>query len=241
MPLKNLLFVSLLIATLLIFPYTFGQFLKVGLLLGEPYTYWSSTKLSGIEYDIWQVIGVELNMNVEFYVLPFSVLDASLVPKLGLDVIAGGIHVTDERKKVFKFTQPYINSGLAIVLRKDVKWDGDIEKITFGVKKGATGEKIVQDWVKSGKKVKYSTFVSNEEVVTNLLIKKIDGAFFDYISALYLSKKYGFQVHKDLIYSINIGAVVLNSSLEKKLNDAISKLESNGTIKRILASYIGAF
>jgi ABC-type amino acid transport substrate-binding protein len=77
--------------------------------------------------------------------------------------------------------------------------------------------------------------------VTNLLIKKIDGAFFDYISALYLSKKYGFQVHKDLIYSINIGAVVLNSSLEKKLNDAISKLESNGTIKRILGSYIGAF
>jgi len=44
-----------------------------------------------------------------------------------------------------------------------------------------------------------------------------------------------------LIYSINIGAVVLNISLEKKLNDAISKLESVGTIKRILASYIGAF
>jgi polar amino acid transport system substrate-binding protein len=241
MPVRNLLFVSLLIAILLIFPYTFGQFLKVGLLLGEPYAYWSSTKLSGIEYDIWRVIGVELNMNVEFYVLPFSVLDVSLVPKLGLDVIAGGIHMTDERKKVFKFTQPYINSGLAIVLRKDVKWDGDIEKITFGVKKGATGEKIVQDWIKSGKKVKYSTFVSNEEIVTNLLIKKIDGAFFDYINAMYLSKKYGFQVHKDLIYSINIGAVVLNSSLEKKLNDAISKLESDGTIKRILASYIGAF
>jgi len=241
MPARNLLFVSLLISTLLIFPYTFGQFLKVGLLLGEPYAYWSSTKLSGIEYDIWRVIGVELNMNVEFYVLPFSVLDVSLAPKLGLDVIAGGIHMTDERKKVFKFTQPYINSGLAIVIRKDVKWDGDIEKITFGVKKGATGEKIVQDWVKSGKKIKYSTFVSNEEIVTNLLIKKIDGAFFDYINALYLSKKYGFQVHKDLIYSINIGAVVLNISLEKKLNDAISKLESVGTIKRILASYIGAF
>jgi len=231
----------LLLAILLISIYTFGQFLKIGLLLGEPYAYWLSTKLSGIEYDIWRAIGTELNMQVEFYVLPFSVLDAAVLPKLGLDVIAGGIHMTDERKKVFKFTQPYINSGLAIVLRKDIKWDGDIEKITFGVKKGSTGERIVRDWVKSGKKIKYSTFVSNEEIVINLLIKKIDGAFFDYINALYLSKKYGFQVHKDLIYSTNIGAVLLNSSLEKKLNDAISKLISNGTIKRILTSYVGSF
>jgi len=69
-------------------------------------------------------------------------------------------------------------------------------KITFGVKKGATGEKIVQDWVKSGKKIKYSTFVSNEEIVTNLLIKKIDGAFFDYINALYLSKNMGSRFTK---------------------------------------------
>ncbi|AFG34373.1 periplasmic component of amino acid ABC-type transporter/signal transduction system [Fervidobacterium pennivorans DSM 9078] len=240
MTIKNAVAI-LLLAILLISIYTFGQFLKIGLLLGEPYAYWLSIKLSGIEYDIWRAIGTELNMQVEFYVLPFSVLDAAVLPKLGLDVIAGGIHMTDERKKVFKFTQPYINSGLAIVLRKDIKWDGDIEKITFGVKKGSTGERIVRDWVKSGKKIKYSTFVSNEEIVINLLIKKIDGAFFDYINALYLSKKYGFQVHKDLIYSTNIGAVLLNSSLEKKLNDAISKLVSNGTIQRILTSYVGSF
>ncbi|WP_372589337.1 ABC transporter substrate-binding protein [Fervidobacterium pennivorans subsp. shakshaketiis] len=240
MTIKNAVAI-LLLAILLISIYTFGQFLKIGLLLGEPYAYWLSIKLSGIEYDIWRAIGTELNMQVEFYVLPFSVLDAAVLPKLGLDVIAGGIHMTDERKKVFEFTQPYINSGLAIVLRKDIKWDGDIEKITFGVKKGSTGERIVRDWVKSGKKIKYSTFVSNEEIVINLLIKKIDGAFFDYINALYLSKKYGFQVHKDLIYSTNIGAVLLNSSLEKKLNDAISKLVSNGTIQRILTSYVGSF
>lgn len=240
MTIKNAVAI-LLLAILLISIYTFGQFLKIGLLLGEPYAYWLSIKLSGIEYDIWRAIGTELNMQVEFYVLPFSVLDAAVLPKLGLDVIARGIHMTDERKKVFKFTQPYINSGLAIVLRKDIKWDGDIEKITFGVKKGSTGERIVRDWVKSGKKIKYSTFVSNEEIVINLLIKKIDGAFFDYINALYLSKKYGFQVHKDLIYSTNIGAVLLNSSLEKKLNDAISKLVSNGTIQRILTSYVGSF
>ncbi|QIV77726.1 substrate-binding periplasmic protein [Fervidobacterium pennivorans] len=240
MTIKNAVAI-LLLAILLISIYTFGQFLKIGLLLGEPYAYWLSIKLSGIEYDIWRAIGTELNMQVEFYVLPFSVLDAAVLPKLGLNVIAGGIHMTDERKKVFEFTQPYINSGLAIVLRKDIKWDGDIEKITFGVKKGSTGERIVRDWVKSGKKIKYSTFVSNEEIVINLLIKKIDGAFFDYINALYLSKKYGFQVHKDLIYSTNIGAVLLNSSLEKKLNDAISKLVSNGTIQRILTSYVGSF
>ncbi|AMW33642.2 ABC transporter substrate-binding protein [Fervidobacterium islandicum] len=219
----------------------FCQFLKVGLLLGEPYAFWVSNKLSGIEFDLWHAIGDELGLQVEFYVLPFAALDNAILPKLGLDVVAGGIHMTEERKKTFKFTQPYITSGLAIVVRSEIKWDGNVEKITFGVKKGATGEKIVQEWIKSGKKVKYTSFVSNEEIVTNLLIKKIDGAFFDYINALYLSNKYGFHVHKDLIYTISVGAVILNNSLEKRLNEAIAKLVTNGTVRRIVVSYVGSY
>ncbi|WP_448376747.1 transporter substrate-binding domain-containing protein [Fervidobacterium sp.] len=149
-----------------------SQFLKVGLLLGTPYAFWQGEKLVGIDYELFKLVAKEMGMQVEFYLLPFSVLDPVTLPKLGLDIIAGGIHMTEERKKQFNFSDSYLKSRLAIILRKDLTWDGNVEKITFGVKKGATAEKIIQEWMKSGKKISYMTIVSNQEIITNPLIKK---------------------------------------------------------------------
>ncbi|WP_448374416.1 ABC transporter substrate-binding protein [Fervidobacterium sp.] len=218
-----------------------SQFLKVGLLLGTPYAFWQGEKLVGIDYELFKLVAKEMGMQVEFYLLPFSVLDPVTLPKLGLDIIACGIHMTEERKKQFNFSDSYLKSGLAIILRKDLTWDGNVEKITFGVKKGATAEKIIQDWIKSGKKISYMTIVSNEEIITNLLIKKIDAAFFDYINALYLSRMYGLVVHKELVYSVDIGAVISNTTLKDSINSAIKKLIKTDEIRRIVTSYVGKY
>lgn len=238
---RKILAVTCLVLILITSSTFFGQFLKVGLLLGSPYAFWQGEKLVGIDYDIWKSVAQELRMQIEFYILPFSILDPNITPKLGLDVIAGGIHMADERKNDFIFGEPYLKSGLAIVLRKDLSWNGDVQKITFGVKKGATGEKVIQGWIKKGKKVPYKKFVSNEEIITNLLIKKIDAAFFDYLNALYLSQMYGLTVYKDLVYSVDVGFVVLNQQLKESLNKATKKMIHNNKIKKIVSSYVGKY
>jgi len=233
--------VVIIVLSVLFNTFGFTQFLKVGLLLGTPYAFWQGEKLVGIDYEFFKLVAKEMGMQVEFYLLPFSVLDPVTLPKLGLDIIAGGIHMTEDRKKQFNFSDSYLKSGLAIVLRKSLTWDGNTEKITFGVKKGATAEKIIQDWIKSGKKISYITIVSNEEIITNLLIKKIDAAFFDYINALYLSRMYGLVVHKELVYSVDIGAVISNATLKDSINSAIKKLIKIDEIRRIVTSYVGKY
>lgn len=218
---------------------SFSQVLKVGFFLGTPYSFWKVQTFSGIDYDIINKIASLIGYRLDVYILPFSALDLDMLKKLGLDIAAGGIHMTEQRRKTFKFSIPYAQSGLAIVLAKGLKWDGNVEKIRFGVKAGATGERIVKEWASSGKKVQYQVYVSNEEIIANLILKKIDGAFFDYLDAIYLSKLYNFTVHKELIYKINLGYIIINENLENKFNQALKSLMSS-YIRQVIVKYIGS-
>ncbi len=234
---RKLIVVTIILLTFL---NAFSQFLKIGFLLGSPYAFWRADKFGGIDYDILKKVASDMDYHLEIYILPFTALKPEILSALNLDIVAGGIHMTEERKKMFSFSVPYIQSGLAIVLRSGLKWDGDVEKITFAVKEGATGQKVIQDWLKKGKKVKYRTFVSNEEILANLLTKKIDAAFFDYVNGLYFSRIYGLDVYKDLIYEIDIGYIILNKSIEKEFNERLKKLL--GTyVKQVITSYVGTW
>ncbi|MCX7653256.1 MAG: transporter substrate-binding domain-containing protein [Fervidobacterium sp.] len=228
----------ILIIVVVLMSQFFSQFLKVGFLLGLPYAFWKAQSFGGIDYDILKKVAQVMGYQLEVYVLPFSALAPDILNKLGLDIVAGGIHMTDERQKLYTFSVPYAESGLAIVLKKGLQWNGNVEKIVFGVKQGATGERIVKDWINSGKNVKYTSFVSNEEIIANLMTKKIDAAFFDYINALYLSRNYGFTVYKELVYKINVGYIILNKDLSTKINETIRNLKNN-YINQVIVSYVG--
>lgn len=213
--------------------------IKVGFLLGSPYAFWSASSLTGIDVEICRLLSKEMKCQFEYYVLPFRALDTNVLNILGLDLVAGGIHITEERKKLFTFSVPYLRSGLAIVLRKGLNWDGNVERITFAVKNGATGETLVREWVKSGKKVKYEVLVSNQEILAKLVLGQVDAGFFDYIAALYLSKNYGVQVWPKLVYETQVGFVVLNPALLGRINELITK--SAPEVKRIAIKYVGDF
>ncbi|MFN3692096.1 MAG: substrate-binding periplasmic protein [Fervidobacterium sp.] len=217
----------------------YSQVLKVGFLLGEPYSFWKGVIFTGIDYDIISKVANLMGYQLDVYILPFSALDPNILKKIGIDIVAGGIHMTEERSKIFKFSIPYAQSGLAVVLAKGIKWDGNVEKVLFGVKSGATGERIVKGWIESGKKVKYKSFISNTEIVAQLILKKIDAAIFDYINGLYLSKLHGFTIHKELIYKVSLGYVIVNEELESKFNKILESL-LNSYVKQTIIKYVGS-
>lgn len=215
----------------------FGEMLKVGFLLGSPYAFWQISNLTGIDYEILNKVAFKMGYQLEMYVLPFTSLDPVILNKLDLDIIAGGIHMTQERQKMYNFSIPYAQSGLAIVLRKGLSWNGDVEKVEFVAKQGATGQKMVEQWINEGKKVKYSVFVSNEEIITDLILKRHDAALFDYLNALYISRNYGLSVYKDLIYKVDLGYIILNKQIEQKINETIRDLKNE--IPVIISKYVG--
>jgi len=103
--------------------------------------------------------------------------------------------------------------------------------------KGQRAKKIVEQWISEGKKVKYSAFVSNEEIITDLILKRYDAALFDYLNALYISRNYGLSVYKDLIYRDDLGYIILNKQIEQEINEAIRDLKNE--IPVIISKYVG--
>ncbi|HOQ38980.1 MAG TPA: transporter substrate-binding domain-containing protein [Fervidobacterium sp.] len=232
---KVLLFVIFLIT--LSNSLVLSQVLKVGFLLGSPYAFWQVSNFTGIDYEILSKVALKIGYQMEIYVLPFNSIDPSILGKLGLDIVAGGIHVTEERQKTYNFSAPYAESGLAIVLRKGLTWNGDVEGIKFAVKQGATGQNLVEQWKKEGKKVQYTSFISNEEIITELILKRYDAAFFDYLDALYIAKNYGLSLYENLMYRVNLGYIILNKQLEQKINKALADIAKD--IPVIISKYVG--
>jgi len=57
---RKILAVTCLVLILITSSTFFGQFLKVGLLLGSPYAFWQGEKLVGIDYDIWKSVAKKI-------------------------------------------------------------------------------------------------------------------------------------------------------------------------------------
>ncbi|WGS65962.1 substrate-binding periplasmic protein [Marinitoga aeolica] len=219
---------KLFIFTILIFGIiTFG-FLKVGIALTTPYAYFEETQkgylLKGIDINLVKMISKDLNEDIEIYIMDFSELLNRGIKKY--DMIIGGIHITEERKKYIKFSIPYLTTGLVVLKLKG----NNNELKTYGVKNGATGNKKVLEWIKSGKKINYIVYDTNDECLNAVLNGKVDGAFFDLVNAIYLMKKYPVEIYGEPLTKNDVGIGVKDENLLKKINLLILKYREENLI-----------
>ncbi|KLO21613.1 hypothetical protein X275_08380 [Marinitoga sp. 1197] len=216
--------VLLLLLTTISFP-----ILKVGIALTEPYAYFEETTngylLKGIDIDIIKMLSKDLNEKVDIYIYSFPDLIENALNDM--DIIIGGIHITTERKKYINFSIPYLTTGLVILKLKDNK---NNELKTFAVKKDSTGYKTVLKWKKSGKDIIYTIYKTNEECLNAVLNKKVDGAFFDLVNAIYLMKKFPVEIYGEPLTKSDVGIGARSEKLLKKINPLILKYRRNKLI-----------
>lgn len=98
-------------------------------------------KLSGMDVEIMQALGREMDHQVSFRPTSFNHLFLSLEKEL-TDVAVSGISVTDERKRIVGFSDSYHESPLALLLPPGNTAHSveDLKGRTVGVKSGSTGE-----------------------------------------------------------------------------------------------------
>ncbi len=95
----------------------------------------------GFDMELIRAIGKEMGYKVEVQNISFD----GLIPSLeadNIDAIITGMSITDERKEKVLFSQPYYQSGLTIVVKKDnssVKSFKDLEGKKIAVQIGTTG------------------------------------------------------------------------------------------------------
>lgn len=222
--------------------------IKVGMMgTYRPYNFLNDKKeMDGYDADIAREVAKRLGVKVEFVSQEFSGLTPSLQAKK-LDAIISQMTITDDRKKVLDFSDPYITNQVKIIVKDDTN---DITKLedfkgkTIGVGLGTNDETYLRNEVLP--KVGDFTIKTYDDVISSL--KDLNAGRIDAtINNLYALKPIvdanGFKIKAagEAIKSDQAGIAVRkdNPELVAALNDALKGMKDDGTYNNIFKKWFG--
>lgn len=203
----------------------------------------SSGELVGIDMDILRAIAKDQNFQVDIQSLGFQAA-LSAVTSGQADGVIAGMSITDERKKIFDFSEPYFESGvqMAISAKDDtIKGYEDLKGKTVVAKSGSEGlaeaQKLSSQYGFTVKALDQSATmyesVKNQSAVA---------VFDDYPVLTYgIAQGNGLKVVTEKIPGGQYGFAVQkgkNGELLAAFNDGLAKLKSSGEYQKILDQYL---
>lgn len=207
-----------------------------------PFEYVEAGEIVGFDIDIVKAIADLQGFEVEFRDLSFD----SLIPGLAsgsLDMVAAGMTISEQRKQVVSFSEPYYSANQSVLVHQDSEEDltilfGDHD---IGVQTGTTGDswvrnKLIKADILTGDIRNYDSFVF---VIRDLANKNIDAAVLDKPVAETYSKSNPVKVVAEVITGEEYGIAVSknNEELRQKLNEGLAKLKENGTMDQLIEKH----
>lgn len=197
---------------------------------------------SGFDLDLIHAIAADLGYKVEFKSMGFDALIPALNSKQ-IDVIISAMSITDERKNVVLFSDPYYKSGVAIVTNKanqDIQGKADLEGKTIACQIGNTGSMLASEIPNA----KVINFDGANQAFLQLKNGGADAVMIDLPVAQDYMKKdadKAFQIMGDVLEAEEYGIAVSkdNQELMKKINASLKKLKDNGEYQKIYEKWFG--
>ncbi len=139
---------------------------------------------TGVSVDLAMALGRHLDRPVKIVNIPFDGLIPAL--KTGkIDVIISSLTATAERRKSIDFSDPYLQTGLCLLVGKDrgIKRIDDVDKkgVTVVVKKGTTGHLYAS---RSLKEARVRVVEKEAQAVMEITQGKADVFIYDQMSVL---------------------------------------------------------
>jgi polar amino acid transport system substrate-binding protein len=214
---------------------------------GSPFTFLDTktNSIEGVMVDIMKAVGKEAGFQVQIEPMAFSALIGSLTSKR-IDVISAAMFITPERQKVVSFTDPVYTYGEGLmVLKSDTKdYTGfaDMKGMSVGVQVGTAFVKPIQE---SGVFKDVKLYDNPPDMMRDVAAGRIQGGFMDYpIAAYSISQNPTFgslrmvKSYKPAVTgSVGIATRKDDTELLNKINAALKKLKSDGTIDGILKKW----
>lgn len=207
----------------------------------EPYEFYKDNEIVGIDAEIAQAIAEKLGLKLEIQDMEFDSIITS-VEQGGIDIGMAGMTVTPERKESVDFSSSYATGIQSVIVTEDsdIKTIDDIKGNKIGVQLGTTGDTYATDDYGKENVVEYA---KGNDAVVALKGGDVQCVIIDNAPAkAYVAANEGLKI-LDTDYAVEEYAIAIkkgNSDLTKKINDALEELIADGTVDKIVSSYIKA-
>jgi polar amino acid transport system substrate-binding protein len=210
----------------------------------KPFQFSQGGKVVGFDVDMMDLVAKELGVKQQIFDTPFEGIQSGQALNTGkCDVAAAGMTITDERKRVLDFSDPYFSATQALLVKKGsgISSLDDLAGKSLAVQEATTGEIYAKEH--APKDTNLRSFEDLALLETAVKTGQADagindnGVLFDYVRSnpdLEVStefdtgEEYGFAVKKDG-----------NAELLKTIDDVISKAKQDGTYDKIYKKWFG--
>lgn len=207
-----------------------------------PFEYVDETtkNMTGFDIDLINMIAEKANLKISIENTPFDSVTAG-ISQCQFDIAIAAITITDDRKQNMLFSDPYINAGQIVVVRKDettIKSYADLDGKAVAAQLGTTGaieaEKIPN--------VTFKPYDSYDLAFLDLQNKQVDAVIVDYMTAVGFIAKNPDQLMTtgDVFTDENYGIAVCKNKPElvDKINAALKALKDEGKLKDLETKYL---
>jgi ABC-type amino acid transport substrate-binding protein len=158
----------------------------------------------------------------------------------GFDIALSEITITDERKKVLNFTEPYFDSDQAVLVKAGTKVDTQsMKKMRLGARQGTTTLQFVIDNIKPVEEPK--VYAENSAMYAALAAGQVDAVLYDTPNLLARAKQSGGTLEVAGRYDTGErwgGVVNKDSPNLAAFNKLITDFKKDGTFDRLANKYL---
>jgi ABC-type amino acid transport substrate-binding protein len=158
----------------------------------------------------------------------------------GFDIALSEITITDERKKVVNFTEPYFNSDQGVLVRVGTKIDKDnIKNMRLATELATTTLQYILDYIKPVQPPK--VFASPAPMYAALSAGQVDAVLYDTPNVLTRAKESDGKLAVVGRYDMGErwgGLVNKDSPNLAAFNELIEDLKKDGTLARLTSRYL---
>lgn len=197
----------------------------------------------GIDMDLLKAIAEDQGFQYEIQVLGF---DASLqsVQSGQSDGMIAGMSITDARKEIFDFSDPYFDSGVVMGIKADneeIKGYEDLKGKNVAIKKGTEGAAFAESIMDQyGFTVTY--FADSSNMYEDVKSGNSAACFEDYpVLGYAISQDIGLKIVTEMERGNSYGFAVnkgRNPELIEMFNAGLKNLRDSGRYQEILDTYI---
>lgn len=207
-----------------------------------PFEFKQDGKYTGFDIELWDAIAKEAGLKYSLRPMDFNGIIPGLQTR-NIDAALAGITIRDDRKKVIDFSDPYYESGLAILVNNDnanIKSAKDLEGKNVAVKIGTA----TVDYLKANvPNAKLKLFPNIDNAFLELATGRVDAVVHDTPNLQYFAKTGG-QGKVKVVGSLKSGdfygiGFPKDSELVPVVNKALKTIQDNGTYDALYTKWFG--